>query len=333
MIRESKRKQLHYRKATFSTIHGKSLQELVEEALRKLAAVADRMQGLDDGTSDGWKRFINTHRSYYGMEFGNMVLYAPDQSRNIIAIDEAADELDIEQIAPFTGADGKKRQFLESLLYYGLYGNHVVLLQSMSLKARDIEHYFNWLLRKAGVLSEDNHVFLNNYAPTATQEKLERAEVKSVRIGTPLFNTEAAAESVDESADSSAEAKKVRFRPSEGMDVLKAFVSPDRLGDVSWAELEGASNLDVFVEVTYKRQTDERSQKVLNRITSALRHVSDEDIRIELKNGGTIVGSDLQIKNFMNVDSYGGVVDPSDLFNKMNSWLVQILEQGLIDAD
>ena len=329
MIRESKRKQLHYRKATFATVHGKTLQELVEEALRKLAAVSERLQGIDDGSDDGWQRFINTHRSYFGMEFGNMVLYAPDQSRNIIAIDGAADELDIEQIAPFTGADGKKRQFLESLLYYGIYGNHVVLLQSMSLKARDLEHYFNWLLRKAGVLSEDNNIFLNNYAPTATQEKLEKAEVKSVRIGTPLFTGSETTEFERGDDDT----RKVRIRPTEGMDVLKALVSPDRLGGLSWSELEGAGNLDVFVEVTYKRQTDERSQKVLNRITSALRHVSDEDIRIELKNGGTVVGSDLQIKNFTNVDSYGGVVDPSDLFNKMNSWLVQILEQGLIDAD
>ncbi|WP_211471677.1 hypothetical protein [Collimonas humicola] len=113
---------------------------------------------------------------------------------------------------------------------------------------------------------------------------------------------------------------------------MRALVS-DRLDDLSWSELEGASNLDVFVEVTYKRQTDEQSQKALNRITSALRHVSDEDIRIELKNGGSVVGTDLQIKTYLNIDSYGGVVDPTDLFNKMQAWLIDILEQGLVDAD
>ncbi|WP_211471679.1 hypothetical protein [Collimonas humicola] len=195
MARETKRKQLHYRKATFLNPHGKSLQDLIEEALAKVTPVSQRFQGLDDGTDDGWRRFINTHRAFYGLQFGNMVLYAPDQSRHIIAIDDTADELDIEQIAPPMGNDGKKRQFLESLLYYGIQGNHVILLQSMAMKARDFEHYLNWLLHNAGVLAPENGVFLNNFLPTATQERLAKAEVKSVRVGTPLFSTQAGSRS------------------------------------------------------------------------------------------------------------------------------------------
>jgi hypothetical protein len=330
--RESKRKQLHYRKATFISQTGKSLQSLVEEAIIKSTPVKVRFQSLDDGTEDGWLRFINTHRSALGMQFGNLVLYAPDQSKHMIAINEQADELDIELIAPLQSADGKKRQFLESLLYYGILDNHVILLQSMALKARDLEGYLTWLLINSGVIGKDNAVFLNNFIPTLTQERLDKSEVKSVRIGTPLFNQDLPLDykNNDQSED---KAKKVRFQNRiEGWEVLRTLIS-DRISDISWKEMQAANDLEVFIEVTYKRQVNELSQKALNHISSALRHVSDDDIKIELKGGGVVVGTELQVKNYISIDTYGGIVDQSDLFQKMQSWLISILEEGLIDAD
>jgi hypothetical protein len=89
----------------------------------------------------------------------------------------------------------------------------------------------------------------------------------------------------------------------------------------------------VFVEVTYKRQTDGRSQQLLNNLTTALRHAGDEDMRIELKNGSVINGSELQIKSFKGISSYNGLLDPSDVFSKMNEWLLECLDQGIIDAE
>ncbi|MDF3030809.1 MAG: hypothetical protein K0R03_1367 [Moraxellaceae bacterium] len=328
--KEQKRKQLHYRRASFLQPTGRTLQDLVEEAVNRLTPVSARIERLNDD-AEGWQRFINTHRSVMGMEFGNLVLYAPDQNRQIIAMDDDADELDIEHIAPPEMKDGKKRQFLESLLYYGLKDNHVILLQSMALRARDIELYLNWLLRTVGIFDENNAVFLNNYAPQVTQEKLERAEVKSVKIGTPLvdMSAEMAPEAPTQGGMSS---RSVRFRPwGEGLDILRA-VMPERMKDLSWEDLQSSSNLEVFVEVTYKRQTDESSQQLLNKLTTALRHVGDEDIRIELKGGGSIVGSELQIKNFRQITSYDGILDPSSVFMEMNAWLMEILERGLIDA-
>lgn len=330
---ETKRKLLHYRKAQlFSPIENKTLQNLMEEALAKLNSVgerfyivADKNKGEEEDT--GFRKFINTHRSRLGMEFGNMVLYADGFNKQILTIDASADEVDVEQIAPPKTPDGRRREFLESILYYGIQDNHVVLLQSMALKSREFEEYINWLLKQASIISDENSVFLNNYAPKITKEKLDQAVVKSVKIGTPLYST------FEEMPYNAAITAKKRFRPiGEGLDILK-LVAPNRLDNIFIEDIQEDSNLEVFVEVTYKRQTDNDSQDLLNRLTQALRHVGDDDIKIELKGAGTIIGSELQIKSFKNIEAVNGVVQPISVFENMHSWLVANLEMGFIDPD
>lgn len=330
---ETKRKLLHYRKAQlFSPIENKTLQDLIEEALSKLNSVGERfyevvekVKGEKEDT--GNRTFINTHRSRMGMEFGNMVLYSGGVNKQILTIDSNADEVDVEQIAPPPSQDGRRREFLESILYYGVQDNHVVLLQSMALKSREFEEYLNWLLMKAGLISEENSVFLNNYAPKITNEKLDQATVKSVKIGTPLYST------FEEVQNNKTVTSKKRFRPiGEGLDILK-LIAPNRLDDLLLEEMQEDSNLEVFVEVTYKRQTDNDSQDLLNKLTQALRHVGEDDIKIELKGAGTIVGSELQIKSFKNIEVINGVVKPQSVFENMHEWLAANLEMGFIDPD
>lgn len=328
----TKRKLLHYRKAQFFSPVSGDLQSLLAEALDKLNSVGERFDVIDDSAGDivedtGFRRFINTHRSNLGMEFGNLVLYADGVNKQTLTIDKSVDELDVEQMAPPETADGRRREFLESILYYGIKNNHVVLLQSMALKSREIESYLNWILKKSEVISEENNIFLNNYAPSITKEKLENSTVKSVKLGTPLYNT------FEEVSDKVSTNVKKRFKPmGEGLDILK-LIAQHRLDDFSVDELQDDSNLEVFIEVTYKGQTDNDSQALLNKLTQALRHSGDDDIRIDLKGAGTIVGSELQIKSFKNMEVHNGIVLPKSVFENMHEWLASNLEMGFIDPD
>lgn len=327
---ELKRKLLHYRKAQFFPASSDmNLQKLIEEALNKKSSVGDRFYTDDEEESEhsGFRKFINTHRSRLGMEFGNLVLYADGINKQTLTIDLSAEEVDVEQIAPPQTIDGRRREFLESILYYGIKDNHVVLLQSMALKSREFEDYLNWFLRSAGVISEETKVFLNNFTPTITKEKLDQATVKSVKIGTPLYNT------FEEIISDRVTSTKKRFKPvGEGLDILK-LVAPNRLDDIFLDEIRNDSNLEVFVEVSYKRTTDNDSQELLNKLTKALREVGDDDIKIELKGAGTIVGSELQIKSFKNIVAINGVVEPKSVFENMHDWLADNLEMGFIDPD
>lgn len=327
MIKEQKRRQLHYRRATFLKPIGNTLQNLVEFALNKLSPATARFRTIGSEEVEVWKMFINTHRNYLDLQFGNLVLYAPSRVKQTISLDPNADELDVEQIFPPT-QDGKDRRFLESVLFYGIKDDHVILMQSMGLRSKDIEEYLNWLLQQAGQLSEDNAVFLNNIPPSEVIAQVEKSPVKSIKLGTPLVQA-----NISDDLQYTPERKTFRFLPwGEGLNVLRAIMPIDRFKDLPIDELESSNGLEITVELSYKRQTDEGSQDMLNRLASSMRNSGDDELRIVLKNGSTIVGSQFQVKGVRTITCYNGLVDPLDVFNVMQGWLLEILEQGRIDA-
>jgi len=257
------------------------------------------------------------------MEFGALIMLAPGQNKLLIETDDDNDEADISHIV---APDNK--EFLESILFYGIKDNHVLLLQSLNLKARELENHLNWLLREAGIINNDNIVYLNNYAPKEIYEKLESNPIKSVRIGSELCQSvEIAADT--NAPDNNSDTKKISVkRTGIGLDLLKHFI-PSRIDEIS-KHLGDTSNIEVFIEVTYKRQTDDESQKALNQITQALRHSSEEDLKIELKNGVTINGSEVKIKEFKSIASVNGNLDVSDVFSQIRTWLEELLSKGLV---
>lgn len=322
MAKESKRKQLHYRRAEFLSPTGRTLQSLMEEALRKLTPIKTRFEMLSSHPDDSdLRRFINTHRSAMGMEFGVMVLLAYGQNKLIIETNENQDELDTSQLsAP------NDMEFLESILYYGIFDNHVILLQSMAIRARELESHLNWVLRESKIIDEQNAVFLNNFVPDVIYDKIEKNDVKSVKVGTPLYDEVVA-------APAHPDTRLVSFRHRGiGIEVLSKLI-PNRINDIDFSDMGDTTNIEVFVEVTYNRKTDEQSQDALNNITAALRHTSEDDIKIELKNGSVIKGSELTIKTFKNIESWSGVLNNEDVFNNMQYWIEELLEQGLVAPD
>ena len=147
---------LHYKRATF--LHdGQDLQSLLAAALRRRQTVGDRMEELHP--EERTKRFINSYRSQMGMLFGNLLIYSPDRNQALLTVSPDASELDVRQVAP-PEIGGQRTEFLQSILYFGVRDNHVVVLQSAALRARALEAYLNWLLNSdPNLLGEDNGVF------------------------------------------------------------------------------------------------------------------------------------------------------------------------------
>jgi len=326
MKAESKPKTLHYRRATF--LQGNNdLQSVLKKALKKKKNVGQRLENLS--SEDHTHRFINRNRNQLGMLFGSLVVYAEGTNHPLVTIETEKTELDIEQIAP-PSKDGKRREFLDSILYFGVKGNHVLLVQSSALTSRHMEAHLFWFLHQAGVLSDEDGVSLNDYTPKATKSKIEKAHVKKVSIGTPLetdpiLEGEAPSRSVEK-------VKRVKYTPRGlGFDFLKVALGDQWLNRLKLDEALDDSRLQVSLEISYSYSTTEKSQKLLDNIANSLRHVDQDDIRIDLKNKGVIHGKELKLSSRIDVRAYGGVLDESDLYPQMHNWLLESLEQGIID--
>lgn len=118
------------------------------------------------------KRVINSSKNKSSMLFGQMVLFEPGRDQTVIIMDDSVNnEYLVEKIALTAGDDGKKRELIESVLYFGVKDNHVVIVQSHALRARQCELHFDWLLTQCTEVLPDNKAFYLSDTPTESARK------------------------------------------------------------------------------------------------------------------------------------------------------------------
>ncbi|MDC4678460.1 hypothetical protein NQ801_18585, partial [Acinetobacter baumannii] len=99
------------------------------------------------------------------------------------------------------------------------------------------------------------------------------------------------------------QAKSASFNlTGKGMEILKTVLGQDKLKDLRLEDGLDASNLKMYVVMTYDRKTTESGQKVIDTVATAFRHLPEDDYQIELKNGGTIKAGELRISSNLSVE-------------------------------
>lgn len=346
-----KTKTLHYRRATFVNYNDVyNLQELLQRALHVTPKVGDRyLEVLTDNTDSPdkdddapkSKLFLNHHVVMWGIQFSDLLKYSDDTNANVVTVDHSAEFLDIEQMAPSETADGKKREFLDSVMYIAAFKNHLAIIQSATLRTGELERYLNWFLKKTGVMSE-GHILLSPQATSHIQKQLEKSDIKSIKIGTPLVETidNEPIESYKEIK--SIDTKSIKVTPKgRGLDMLlSAFggdisllkdfgINPD---DIANDAIEG-SDIQVSLELTYKRHATKKSKQILNDVSKAMRHAHPDDITLDIENVGKLKGSALNIRKNLTIKYYNGILDPEDLYLKIQTWMTEQIELDEIEAE
>ena len=153
-------------------------------------------------------------------------------------------------------------------------------------------------------------------------------------MGTPVetFGPEQSESKLDEGPSGTGFTKAVKWIPKGiGADLIKAALGEDWLNSLKLEDALDEANLQVNLEITYLRKTTSTGQKMLDNIASSLRHIEPDDVKIELNGGGLVKGNDLKLTGPISVQYNNGLIDESDLYNQMHSWLLQKIEQDEID--
>lgn len=322
MAKVRRRKSIQYKRAQFKDT-GTDLQSYIENALKSAQKPTNREEHLDD--KGVVRRVINSSRTQNSMVFGQMIRYEQGKDQTVVVMDEDSDEYPVEQIPLNQGNDGKRREVVESVLYFGVLENHVVLVQSHALKARDFERHLEWLLKQCtSVFPSDNALYLSDQPSDEARKKIEKLPVKKVSLGAELD-----AEPVSEKEVESS--KSVKFRPyGKGFDILQAALGEDWRNNLKLEDSLDEANLKVSLEVTYFRKTTEKAHAVLDNIATAMRHSEPDDVKVELQGGTVLKGSELKMTGYIHVDTHNGVADSSDLYAEMNEWLKARIQDGTV---
>jgi hypothetical protein len=327
-------KQLFYKQARFLQPSAVTLQVLLTRAVQKLA-IADRHELVNsDGVTDKeiqdrtqWYRFINTPRTYAGCCFGVLVLASPNFHRLVIdaAVAEGKEDLDVSKFPPPTG-----KQHMETPLYFTVRDNHVVLLQSQSVRSDKFEAHLNWLLRKAGQMDDEQHVDLSDTIPEETQQKIARSPVKRIALGGSFLNSPAIPDT-----EPGTVTKAMKFATGMGLDILKSILPSEQYSSLKVEEMMDMPDVQVNLEIKVvgrkKAQTD---NKVMRTIMDGLRHVPDADfINVQLEGYGSMKGQDLRVHEKKNIPSIDGVLDTESTFEVMRRWLEALVDKGTVRVD
>jgi hypothetical protein len=331
MSKDTRRRTLHYKLAkTTNTPY--SLQELLEQSLDNkqsnfLSAKSRQEKLTDDGKAF---RFINSHARHSGkLLLCQLVQFEEGLTQMTIEMDDQSESF---ELSPFTPADikssentsansKKKTEFLDSMLYFGVLENHVIILGSQSLRSKELEGHLNWFLMNL-TKQLQTMLVLSDKPTNKALKQIEKQEAKSVVLGSDLEYETNIPEETDRPDIKINETNKVRWTPkSIGAEILDFLKGAGHLEQLNFDDSFDATNFHLTLELSYNRSTTKKGQKALDTVATSLRHLDKEDVKIHLKGGGVLHGNDLKLSTSINIQFINGKIDESDLYLTIINWL------------
>lgn len=355
MKSENRQKTIHY-KNVFITGE-QNLQLILKNALDGgggFAKPSQRQQKING--NDSAALFINRFGDHNGMTYGQLVVLESGRRQPYITVDDAADFYSIDALASDSipeiqgeesaeaskqEAARKRREFVESILYFGVVDCHLVLMQSKALGSRELEAHLAWLLGScAGVMPANSVLILKDKPAEAVARRMEAIPVKKIRIGseltTEVYNdpSEPRPTKVETVETEEVHANKVRFTPTgRAAALLKAALPEGFLDKLALEDSLDEANIHVALEVTYSRTTTKIGQRIIDQVAGSLRHIPETDVNIELKGGGKIRGDELKLSGPIKVKFMeNGLIDEGVLIHEMHQWLLQKIASSEIDS-
>lgn len=295
-----------------------TLQDLIDKAMQQKKSASSRKQSIDSKVI-----LINNHGKHSGMLVAELINYTKGHKQPFAKVDTDAEELEISSLSP-----EDKSEFLQSILYFSIFRNSVILSQSISLRSRQLEDYINWILLETGTLEDGSFFTLSEHPPLEKGESIISA--KSIVFDAPVSV-------VPESANKKGKENQTLYKlGSIGWDTLKGILPKEvRLPEtVKASELVGTGDLKVSLKLSWERDRKDDSTAFMDRISNALRHVDDELDYTVFTRSGKITKNDVKLNKSVSVlEGKDGLLQRDDMWKKMLRWLEELINEKRIDPD
>ncbi len=301
-----------------------SLQDLLDLALIAKPNASDRLMG--DATTE--RIGINLTVNRDGFLFGQFICFEPGMQQALVTLDASKHAFDLNLISAQQTEDGKQQEFLESIGYFGILGNHVLLVQTKVLSSREFEEYLVWFLQKHSMVMGAIPIVLADPAATVAKKNKAMHNIRGVTIGTPV-------ETISQGAEGYKKASGKFMLDGRGFEALKSFFGGSAFEKLNLKSAIEEDNIEVLLTVRMNRVrvASDSGQDFLEAVGVAARHMNPNDFELELNGGGSLKGSDLRLFKAQSIKTNidGGLVDEFDMYSKMYSWFKQQVEAGLIN--
>jgi hypothetical protein len=320
---QKERRKIIYKHA--SGMGDSTLQVELGRALRKFKTPGDRLEPL--GFDGSELRFINVARTHQKMLVGIFHKLTKGSAQIIINMDGDGEAWNVETVT----AKNEKRpkgEFVEGSLFFGIWKNHILMMQTTSCRADQLQDYCTWLLSR---LNDDATkpvplVSLDNPVPASIRKKGYQ-QVRGIKIGGAL-----SARPMPSSTEHS-KTKAVKFTPSgdvwKGIKAIFSSNGIDLSSDIELNDALDQQNLRVSLELSCtKKGVESSAGNVLGQLGKSLSHLDNPDFSITLGDGTVVKGDELRISTDASVEC----IDKQPLLESVVRAMIEYMEQ-LIKAE
>lgn len=325
---------VHYRRLVDVTgaFGGMTLEQAIRKAMSSL---------YDGGPLDGhWKRrawlvppqdedtlLLNLNQAGSNYYFGDLTMYSRGYMQLLLSNLADSPVLNVKQEPPPAGME-----YVHSIMYWMAVGNHVMLIQSSSLAAKQLEQYLTWLLRdRTGLLNATGQVQL--------QAKFDLAEVggqlddvREIVVGgmsmAPVHESQVMAEAAPVVRDVEEYRTLDTRSPGQkrGFEVLRALFSNEADLNRLLECVPEDAQLEVSVHIGYKSKKRKVSRAPMQQ---ALRNLPEGEVRA-IGRDGKMSGNDIRLSHPVSVISSGRMLDPDDVVRALHSAYNYFVDNGKI---
>lgn len=303
-------KKIYYREAYINDCQ-RTLQDLLSEAL-KSTTPNDRQEKLNE--DEKTFRLINKHEKYRGTTFCQMLLVDPGASQAVLTSNTQADSYAIEGLST-KDLYKNNSDFVNSILYFGVKNNEIVIMPTHALNARAVESHLSWLLgSKTSLLPEESILSLNRTLPSEFDELIKAHPITCLEIGSPLSNREPSSDDVYNESNTF----------NVGISAIKAAMG--KYFNSSWLKnIDQSSNISAKVVISYKRSTNEAGRKLMDTLGRTFRNIDDADIHVHLKDVGEIKQDKINESKKIKIGkTKQGLFVNTDIYQEINNWLIEL---------
>jgi len=332
---ERKSLTVHYRRMDdpVGALNGATLEERVRGAL------ADQFNG--GALAEHWNRrawivppdnsdtlLMNLYHDDGVSFFGDLTVYTQGYMQALLHNEPDIAMLPVEQQPPPVG-----REYIHSMMYWMVIGNHVLTIQSRSLSTKHLEQYLTWLLTERTVqMAQNGHVLLTaKFVGDEVGGDLD--DIREIIVGgtgaveaapARLPHETVAEREVDQHIDVGAR----RSWGQRAIEVLRAIMNNEADVQNLLENIPEGADLDVSVHIGYKTR---RRRVTREPMQQALRNLPDGEITAIGKHG-KLTGKDIRLSFPVRVVSTGSLLDPIDVRAKLRAAYDYFVENGKIEG-
>lgn len=354
MAGERKQVTIHYRKYDRNgAAAGPSLEQMIRHALNAAApnsapagALVRQLASARMMTVGEDNYFINLYAesgpAQQPLVFGDIIHFTTGHLQALFQMVQGAATLPVQQMpAP------AQSEYVHSQMFWMVKGDHVFVIQSMSLRTDMLESYLAWLLISTGQIAHGTPILL---AARFDEEVIggDLNDIKEVIVGgvaAPLPE-ERAAQARRELGREVVQEQNLNAGAAAGWAQAREILSTLLGGDANVTRVMSSipedADLHVQVHIGYKTRRRQISRAGLRQLEMGLRNLPDSQLQVRAKN--TNVSADgtvrlhhnasiklVKVRNGNN-EVIGSLLDPADTVRAMYEAYTVFLNNGKIQA-